>query len=583
MRALRVALVVSAVVAFGVGLRQVSEETKVPVDLRSVGFVGSDACQRCHEDHHASWHRTYHRTMTQEAATSSVLGDFDGTELTYLGWTFRFERRDDRHHIEAEGPTGERRSWEIDRTVGSHRYQQYLARDDDSWWRLPVAWHVEEQRFFPMNGAFLTPDPASERASVEDVERHVTRWNDNCVFCHNVGPRPGLREDGRFETEVAELGVACEACHGPGGEHVRRNSNPLRRYWLHYVEDDDPTLVDPGALGASRASDLCGRCHGQRKTTDLATLLQHGDRFVPGEDLAQHSEPLWMDTTLDGEAIFTARFWNDGTPRLTAYEYQGWLQSACARDPDFGCGSCHAMHEGDPAGQLRPSARGDGACTNCHAEQVGQAHTGHADEARVLCVDCHMPRIVYGVLDAHRSHRVQSPRPALDAALGRPDACTNCHADRTTTWAERARGRLWPGDSTAAREGAGATLLADPPDGGFAAPTSLLFGGDPVARALAADGLGRAALVTRPRARAALLETMRHDPYPAVRRMAFRSLRRLIDETPPWTAFDPTASWSDRQRACDALAATTLVAPLEPERVARARSRAAQAPLWIGE
>lgn len=586
MRGVRVARVVAGTLAIGLGAWAVvatRAELATPVDLRDVDFVGSAECRRCHEDHYASWHRTFHRTMTQEASEASVLGDFDDATLAYLGWTFRFARDERGPHIDAEGPRGERRTWLVDRTVGSHRYQQYLARDGDSWWRLPVAWHVGEARWFPMNGAFLTPDPPAP-ATREDMERHVTRWNDNCVFCHNVAPNPGRRANGAFETEVAELGVACEACHGPGAEHVARNTSPLRRYWLHYVADDDPTLVNLHALTAERASDVCGRCHGQRKTSNVDAILAQGDPFVPGEDLAQHSEPLWIDTTLgDEEGLFEARFWADGTPRLTAYEYQGWLQSSCGRDPTFGCTSCHAMHEGDPAGQLHPSAEGDGACTSCHASHATEDHDRHEDELGVRCVDCHMPRIVYGVLDAHRSHRVASPDPGRDAQLGRPDACTACHADRSATWAARATARLWPSDDAHVDADGDAASDATTEADGTPALFHLLFGGDPIARTLAADALGRAPLVSRPRARAALLDTMRHDPYPAVRRLAFRSFRRLVDDPPPWSAFDPTESALDRVARCDALAATTVTTSLDPEHVARLRERAAQDPLWIGE
>ncbi|MCU0673678.1 MAG: hypothetical protein MUE69_12880 [Myxococcota bacterium] len=76
---------------------------------------------------------------------------------------------------------------------------------------------------------------------------------------------------------------------------------------------------------------------------------------------------------------------------------------------------------------------------------------------------------------------------------------------------------------------------------------------------------------------------MRHDPYPAVRRMAFRSLRRLHDAPPPWTDFDPTATADERARRCDALAERTTVSSLDVALVTRARALAAQTPLWIGE
>jgi len=71
--------------------------------------------------------------------------------------------------------------------------------------------------------------------------------------------------------------------------------------------------------------------------------------------------------------------------RLTAYEYQGLLQSPCAQRGPLTCISCHGMHDGDPRGQLRPAAAaaaGDAACTQCHGELAGDAagaaHSRHA-------------------------------------------------------------------------------------------------------------------------------------------------------------------------------------------------------------
>src|SRR4029079_17225105 len=105
-----------------------------------------------------------------------------------------------------------------------------------------------------MNGAFLTPDPERNGAAIDlaDYQRHVTRWNDNCVFCHNVAPNPGF-DGARWNTEVAELGIACEACHGPAGEHARINRDPMRRYALHLSDAGDPTIVNPARLSPARS------------------------------------------------------------------------------------------------------------------------------------------------------------------------------------------------------------------------------------------------------------------------------------------------------------------------------------------
>ena len=509
-------------------------------DLHGAEHAGSDACARCHPDHHASWHRTYHRRMTQEATPDAVIGAFDAS-LEYFGWTVRLQRRGDAFFARFESPPidGETRVEEhrIERTVGSHRYQQYLARVDDVYVRLPFAWHVEESRWIHMNGAFLTPDPPGEVASRDDFMRHVTRWNDNCIFCHNVAPNPGLRGV-RFESEVAELGVACEACHGPAAEHVARNANPLRRYALHLdLHEDDPTLVSPAALSDARASEVCGRCHGQRKTDRLDAFLREGDPFVPGDDLAAYSEPLWRDSTLGGEPAFELRFWEDGTPRLTAYEYQGWLQSPCTADGTPACTACHGMHEGDPAGQLRLDAAHDGGCGRCHERDATPEHDRHAD---VACVDCHMPRIVYGLIGGHRTHRVEIPRH--DAESARLDACSLCHVEQ----------------------------LFD-----------AFFGGDPIERSLAADAIGRSELGDASMLRGWLLDAMAHDPYPAVRRIAFRALRARSPDVRT-EAYRPAGTPSQRAREVAALRALAHRVP-DPERVAELRRHAARHAIEIGE
>ncbi len=568
-------------------------ELATPRDLHRVAYVGSRACRACHLDHLATWKRTFHRTMTAEATPAFVKGDFGGATLDAAGVRTRMDRTPDgRYRMTFQRPGQPARVATVDRTVGSHRYQQYLTRIGDTYWRLPVAWSVTDGRWFPMTSAFLfrDPDPAAGGAGRDpddprpvfgggDFDRHVTRWNDNCVFCHNVAPNPARDpRTGRFATTVAELGVACEACHGPGGEHAARNADPARRARLAGGAAD-PTIVNPSRLSPSRAADLCGRCHGQRLADDLAPFLAHGDPFVPGDDLAVESVPLWRDTALHGDrTAFAARFWEDGTARLTAYEYQGLLQSPCAMRGPLTCTDCHGMHEGDPRGQLRArfADSPNAMCTGCHptfaARAALAAHAHHDPSGEGgRCVSCHMPRIVYGVLDVHRSHRIEVPEPARNASSGRPDACTGCHVDRTAAWAQTAAGRWWG----TVRYPAGVRI----PDG--TAPQEAALGGEAVARAVAADALGRAP-VTSPAQRRArlgvLLQVLATDRYPAVREIAWRAFRRLAAgdltaELAGRAAYDPGAPAAARTLASlrlrnALLGAATPRPPPAPARVA---------------
>ena len=604
-------IAVLAIVGTGVAVR--SERRAIWADLdrardlHGAGYVGSVACRRCHVDHYASWSRTFHRTMTAEASPASVLGDFSGATLQNDGVAARMERdADGGYRMTFTRAGAAPRVAKVVRTVGSRRYQQYLARDGDTFWRLPVAYHVEEKRWFPMTGAFLFSDPdpdapaelpaaTSDRPVFGggDFDRHVARWNDNCVFCHNVAPNPGRdRATGAFNTSVAELGVACEACHGPGAEHARGNADPARRYALYAAPRADPTIVNPSRLSPARSADLCGRCHGQRIADEVGPFLEHGDPFVPGDDLALESAPLWRDTPLHGDReAFAARFWRDGTARLTAYEYQGLLQSPCTMRGPLTCTSCHGMHEGDPRGQMRVGLT-DGTenrmCTRCHAalaEADAVARHAHHDPAAAggSCVGCHMPRIVYGVLDVHRSHRIEIPDPARAASSGRPDACTTCHVDRTVAWAARAARAFWGGDRFPAT-----TVV------GGSSPREAILGGEPVARAVAADAFGRAPSPgtgdDRSRRLGILLDVMAHDRTAAVRHLAWRSLRRLAAPgAPPGSdlaaAYDPSGTPAERARLVSDLRATLGAGVTEPARaeLAARRDPSLDRDLEIGE
>jgi predicted CXXCH cytochrome family protein len=533
---------------------RVERELAEQRNLHHASYVTAAECTRCHPQHAESFARTFHRTMTRSATRADVKAPFAGETLDYFGVRARMERDErGKFWISYGGESVPEQRYFLEKTVGSRRYQQYVARaEDGSQVRLPLAYHLEEQRWFHMNGAFLTPDPEPSRegqVSRADYERHVTRWNDNCVFCHNVAPNPGKHEahgKASFDTEVAELGIACEACHGPASEHAALNANPLRRYRLHASEAADPTIVNPARLPPERSSDLCGRCHGQRLTDDVEQVLAHGDAFVPGEDLALYSAPLWRDSTLNGQGgLFEARFWPDGTPRLTAYEYQGMLMSACNAGGKLTCISCHGMHTGDPRGQIRPERVGAAMCTGCHHEleapRAQREHAHHPEGVEVACTSCHMPDLVYGVLAAHPSHRIERPDPARAAQEGRPDACTECHVNRTRVWAARARARLWR-----------PTAAEAPSETVWSELETRLFAGDPLERALAAHAFAKGSLFG-PRQRAMLLEVMVHDSYPAVRHFAVRTLRLrepglqrvLAGFVPEWTK-EQRSAWFAR-------------------------------------
>src|SRR5205814_1715460 len=136
------------VAVLGVAVVSTAREVATPVQLGSVAYVQSATCVRCHPGHFETWHRTFHRTMTQEATPAAVLGDFEDASYTYEGVASRFTREGDRYFMETLDASGARRRFAVARTVGSRRIQQYVARDGDRYVRLPLAWNIEERRWF---------------------------------------------------------------------------------------------------------------------------------------------------------------------------------------------------------------------------------------------------------------------------------------------------------------------------------------------------------------------------------------------------------------------------------------------------
>lgn len=555
------------------------EDLRTTFPHREADWTGSTTCQSCHPDQYASWHRTFHRTMTQEATPKTVVGEFDGQKLTF-GFpnlqgelvTVRPRRDGDRFFMDYLAANGKpMNTLEIVRTVGSRRYQQYLVQAPqeergNNYYRIPILWHIGEERWIHLNGAFLGHDD-------EHFDNHLAIWNQNCIFCHNTGPEPGMlnydevviaeqrgvgnsQYDGKFDSEVAELGISCESCHAPSGEHAARNRNPLRRYLLHLGGADDPTIVNPEKLSQEKSVEVCGQCHGQRLPDPprrIKNWLEEGPTYRAGEALLASLDPVSIDTPgpAGNPDLFTHRFWPDGTPRLTAYEYQGITSSPCYLEGELTCISCHSMHGGDVRGQIEPAMRTKAACADCHPEQTTniKAHTFHEpDGSGSDCYACHMPKMIYGVLEIHRTHLIHNPDPAVDAEAARPNACTLCHIDKSAPWAAEKSREFWGGTTRIARPGATdpeevqmvATyrLPAHRGDGapvGLAETTAALLAGDPVQRAVAARLAGRGDTPLEIEKRAFLWPLLLQglqDNYPTIRWFSQLSLRALDEEMP---------------------------------------------------
>ena len=615
-------LFVPAIMWFGVAsivlLRtSTDEETWNTVERHDDAFEGAATCRRCHPDQYRTWYASYHRTMTQSAGEETVTAPFAGEYVDYLGFRTIMDRSADgayRMSVYSES-TNEadqgRSPWEliesysIVMTIGSHHYQQYVAQVDRGGgpkeaWRLPMVWHHAEQRWLPTNAAFVEPE--GEKGSRKDFFRHFSRWNDNCIFCHNTDLSPGLNARQEFQSHVGELGIACEACHGPAESHLTRHQNPARRL-LADGRQGDGTMTHPGRLIPARESAICGRCHGQRIGHNIEKIMAKGDEFIPGELLSKVSRPIFSDSQVQGMApnVFAPRFWPDETPRLSAYEYQGLLLSPCYSENEsksLGCNDCHDMHGSQPNKQIREGRERGRSCQSCHdikllsqppSQGTYRGHGGHEAMVREIdCLDCHMPRITYGLLEGMISHRITSPDPGR--WLGRkdqPDACTQCHVDKTRLWARDHMSKL--GFSSTKNRN---VQEKEENESTWASRVVLdLYGGDALQRNLAADALGYEKATGRVEWKMAMLVDALGDEYPSVRWFAWRSLRALARRSQNTSVlnlirdFDHLADPVERIPTVQALTEVLPSGPFSgfPERVTHLQQLRDDQVIWIGE
>jgi len=500
-------------------------------------YISSDACRSCHPSEHASWHRSYHRTMTQDAKIVNVRAPLDGRTLDLDGRTLRLLQRgnevwallpdpDEFADAALEGrlpdnaPDVERR---VVLLTGSHHEQAYwvTGRRPGELRLFPFVWMIAEKRFVPRRDAFLQP-PDSITAPL--------RWNSNCIGCHAVGGRPGHDIDSdAFNTKVVELGIACEACHGPAGAHVQRYRDPVERYAFTSKPGEDPTIKNPAHMDPEASAAVCGQCHSYAFPRDEDKWWTEGYSlsYRPGQTL-DHSRTLFSLANSNDpsapriDAANDSLFWGDGAIRVGGREYNALVDSPCyqrGQGPQrMTCLSCHSMHEGDPDDQLSPKRSVDETCASCHQGQTGSAHSHHADgSSGNSCVNCHMPPTTYALFKAIRSHRIDSPNVQTSQSAGRPNACNLCHLQRSLGWTQDYL-QSWYGV---------AKVALDPDAMNISASAIDALRGDAAVRVISAAALGwKPALDASPRAYPVqLLAELLVDPYSAVRFVAGRSLR----------------------------------------------------------
>ena len=537
------------------------------------GYLGSSACRACHPGEYESWRQTFHRSMTRrvsELSWGTSAAPQLPQRLELYGRTFRLKeiepgrfgvRGPDLHlagrtlpvlaqlkdaspdWMRKKGEEIFRSAPEVERevvlTTGSHHYLAFWVEGgtDAELRQLPFVYFLRTGSWVPREEAFLQPP---------DALPFVARWNANCIQCHSVAGRPNESEgrdaSGKFwqkyESQVAEFGISCEACHGPGAQHTQHFQNPLRRVAAHQDHDDSKTaayIFNPGNASAKLGSEACGQCHSYFLPADAEDWWENGfsnsyEAGLPlsGSRTVINADDFQTEHSTEISALAATReslFWDDGSMIVGGREYNGLIKSPCFEhtqdDTKMSCVSCHSMHNSDPNRQIaaRFSSRHteDKMCTQCH-DSLEKTHSRHEpDSTGARCVSCHMPRTSYALLQGTRSHRISSPRAEQTSP---PNACALCHVNQTRAWFTAQLAIF--GDQSAAWPAPGR-------DAGLPWAAELSLAHNAVTRALMADALGReetlaASGVSLSRQ---LLPLLLQDEYAAVRHIARRSSAQL--------------------------------------------------------
>ncbi len=407
-------------------------------------FVGAQACAGCHAPEMEKWQGSHHALAMQPATPATVLGDFADAKFEHFGVSTKFFRDGPKFMVRTEGPDGAAHDYEIAYTFGVFPLQQYLVRFPGGRVQaLGVAWDSRPKQQGGQRWYSLYPDqklPPGDR--LHWTGRDQT-WNYQCANCHSTGLRKNfdLATDS-YDTHWASIDVSCEACHGPGSRHVDWAKDPADKKpglsetdrmglvaWLKATDSGrwemnaKTGIAQRTAPLVSAELDTCAACHARRKV--IAKNPLPGAPFLDGY-LPAYLEPglYYADGQIDGEV----------------FEYGSFVQSRM-HHAGVTCSNCHEPHG------LKLRAEGNAVCAQCHmpAKFNVVEHTHHKpDSTGALCANCHMPTRTYMGVDNRHDHSLRVPRPDLSVALGTPNACTNCHADKSAEWAAKAVAGWFP-------------------------------------------------------------------------------------------------------------------------------------------
>jgi tetratricopeptide (TPR) repeat protein len=394
-------------------------------------FVGSYSCIECHKKEYDLWLGSHHKMAMDSATDKSVLGNFNNCEFKHKGLIHRMFRRDGKFFMNTQGPGGNFQDFQVSYTFGFSPLQQYLVPFEGGRLQcLPIAWDSDHKRWFHLGDTVYTGQNVKPDNWLYWTNQ-AQNWNGMCADCHSTNLKKGYDpKTNSFHTNWSEINVSCEACHGPASEHNK---------WANLPEGSRAMDINAGLviktseLNNRELINVCARCHSRR------SIL--GDYQNNNDDLLNYMIP---------QLITQPAYHADGQISDEDYEYGSFTQSKMF-EKGIKCSDCHDVHS---AKTLKDDNQ---LCLKCHRPDIYNSSSHHFHEMAdnkgtshlinrgkpeykkgtgAQCVNCHMVGKFYMGVDYRRDHSFRIPRPDLTMSIGTPNACNDCHTNKSAAWSQ---------------------------------------------------------------------------------------------------------------------------------------------------
>lgn len=391
------------------------QSEKAKDGVKAPAFTGTSSCRKCHEKFYKLWAPSHHglamQPYTREFAEANLSPQTE--DLAIGDYRYRADISGDKGFVREAGPDGDKKYPMVHALGGKNVYYFLTPMERGRLQTLPVAYDVNTKKWFDMAKSGVRHFPGQTDDPINWKEWPYT-FNTACYSCHvsQLSTNFDLKTD-TYNTTWREPGINCETCHGPGEEHVRVCEAAPKGT----VPKDLKMIRGGRDFTDEQNNDACSSCHA--KSMPLSTEFMPGDRFFDRFDLATLEHP---------------DFYPDGRDLGENYTFTTWRMSPCVKAGNLNCLFCHTS-----SGRYRHKKDPNQSCRKCHQERVDNAteHTHHkADSPGSQCIACHMPITDFARMN-RTDHSMTPPTPATTIAFKSPNACNNCHKDKTPQWADQ--------------------------------------------------------------------------------------------------------------------------------------------------